>query len=119
MPKIVEPEAPQTHPDNDALTNIAVEVDFSDYQPSNELFVPLHVQQYLQGGLVLDVVFTNVVMNSASPRSSWFPSPPGSRPGKFLHRARPFHSGVIDEHINRAMIFVYRRDGKCSSHRLL
>jgi len=59
------------HPDVDANINIPVEVDFSNYQLLNGLAVPLHVQQYLQGGLFLDAVFTNVVVNSGLPDSDF------------------------------------------------
>jgi len=59
------------HPDVDANINIPAEVDFSNYQLVNGLAVPLHVQQYLQGGLFLDAVFTNVVVNSGLPDSDF------------------------------------------------
>jgi hypothetical protein len=52
------------HPDDDLGTNIPVDVKFSDYQAMNNILVPTHVQQYLQGTLHLDIAITNVVVNS-------------------------------------------------------
>ena len=44
-----------THPDNDAGTNISVEIDYSNYQPVNGVQIPFHVQKSLNGALFLDV----------------------------------------------------------------
>jgi hypothetical protein len=52
------------HPDNNANTNLTVEVDFSNYQATNGFTVPFHVQKYVQGTLIFDFTVTNVVMNS-------------------------------------------------------
>jgi hypothetical protein len=52
------------HPDDDAGTNIAVEVDFSSYTKTNGIQMPLHIQKYVQGTLTLDLVVTNLAINS-------------------------------------------------------
>lgn len=52
------------HPDDDANTDISVELDFSNYQPVSGVLVPLHMQKLISGGLVLDLVVTNASMNS-------------------------------------------------------
>lgn len=53
-----------THPDNDALTNILVEVDYSNYQSVNGVQIPFHVQKYLNGSLFLDTTIQSVTLNS-------------------------------------------------------
>lgn len=53
-----------THPDNNALTDIPVEVDFSDYQAVNGIQVPFHVQKFLNGTLFLDLAIQNATVNS-------------------------------------------------------
>jgi len=57
------------HPDDDASTNIAVEVDFSNYQQVNGILVPFHVTKVWQGNPLLDFTVTNVVVNSGLPDS--------------------------------------------------
>jgi len=52
------------HPDNDALVDIPTEIRFSDYRAVNGVEVPLHVQRYLNNGLVLDLQFNDVAVNS-------------------------------------------------------
>lgn len=52
------------HPDNDATTNLAVEVDFSNYQTINGIAVPMHVQRYLQGSLLVDVTVSTASFNT-------------------------------------------------------
>lgn len=52
------------HPDDDAGSDIPVEVRFSDYQSVNNMLVPLHVQKYINNGLFLDFQFQNVTLNS-------------------------------------------------------
>ena len=53
-----------THPDDDANTNIPVEVDFSSYQAVNGAQIPFHIQKFSQGTLMLDVTVTSVAVNS-------------------------------------------------------
>jgi hypothetical protein len=52
------------HPDDDAARNIAVEVDFSNYQAANGVLVSRHIQKYVQGTLVLDFTVTGVALNT-------------------------------------------------------
>ena len=51
------------HPDVDAGTDIAAEVRFSDYRLVSGIRVPFHVQEFLNGGLVLDILISNVTVN--------------------------------------------------------
>jgi hypothetical protein len=53
-----------THPDDDALTNIAVEVDFYQYQPFAGILVPTRIQKLLWNGLALDMSITNAAFNT-------------------------------------------------------
>jgi hypothetical protein len=53
-----------THPDDDAMTDILIEIDFSNYQNVNGIQVPMRVQKLISGGLALDLVITNAVVNS-------------------------------------------------------
>jgi hypothetical protein len=57
------------HPDDDASTNIAVEVDFSNYQLVNGILVPFHFTKLWQGNPLLDFTVTNVAVNSGLPDS--------------------------------------------------
>ena len=59
------------HPDDDVGTSIPTEVRFSGYQLSNGVRVPLHVQKYLNGGLVLDIAVSTVSLNSGLPDSTF------------------------------------------------
>ena len=52
------------NPDDDATRNIAVEVDFSNYQAAGGVLVPMHLQKYVQGTLVLDFTVTGVALNT-------------------------------------------------------
>jgi hypothetical protein len=58
-----------THPDNDAGLNIPVEIRYSDYQSEAGVQVPMHVQKYLNNGLVLDLQFQKAATNSGLPAS--------------------------------------------------
>jgi hypothetical protein len=59
------------HPDDDSNVNFSVEVDFSNYQLNNGAQIPMRIQRYLQGGLVLDLVVTGVSLNSGLPDSDF------------------------------------------------
>jgi hypothetical protein len=61
----------QTHPDSDALTNILVEVDFSNYQSINGVLIPLSVRKYLNGSLFLDITIQSAVLNSGLSQSAF------------------------------------------------
>jgi hypothetical protein len=52
------------HPDNDSTTNLLVEVDFSNYQTVSGVVVPMHIQKYQQGNLMVDVVVTGASFNT-------------------------------------------------------
>lgn len=53
-----------THPDNAAAIDITNTIQFSDYQATNGLQVPMRVQKYINNGLALDLQFNKVVLNS-------------------------------------------------------
>jgi hypothetical protein len=53
-----------THPAEDAGTDISIEIDYSNYQAINGVQIPLHVQKLVSGGLALDIVATNATVNS-------------------------------------------------------
>ncbi len=57
------------HPDNNANTSLLVEVDFSNYQAISGVVVPLHIQRYQQGNLMVDVVVTEASFNTGLPLS--------------------------------------------------
>lgn len=52
------------HPDDNMLLDIPIEVQFSDYRAVNGAQVPFHVQKFLNNGLILDLQFHSVVLNS-------------------------------------------------------
>lgn len=58
-----------THPDNNALANLMTEVDFSNYQTMNGVAVPMHIQKYQQGNLMVDITLTSASFNSGLPLS--------------------------------------------------
>jgi hypothetical protein len=57
------------HPDNDAVTDIPVEIDFSDYQLVNGVLVPYRITKIWQGSPLFDFRATNVTVNSGLPDS--------------------------------------------------
>lgn len=59
------------HPDNDASTNIPVEIQFANYQPVSGMLVPFHIQKYLQFGLMLDLNVSSVTVNSGIPQTEF------------------------------------------------
>ncbi|HXX43308.1 MAG TPA: hypothetical protein VEJ38_01170 [Candidatus Acidoferrales bacterium] len=59
------------HPDGNALTDIPVRIQFSNYANSGGMVVPLHVQKLLNNSLVLDLQFTNATFNSGLSSSSF------------------------------------------------
>jgi hypothetical protein len=52
------------HPDSDATTNLLVEVDLSNYQTVSGATVPMHIQRYQQGTLMVDVTVANASFNT-------------------------------------------------------
>jgi hypothetical protein len=53
-----------SHPDSDSSTNIAVQILFSNYQNLNGVLVPYHIQESVNGSVLLDFATTNAVVNS-------------------------------------------------------
>jgi len=51
------------HPDEDANANILVEIDYSHYQMLGGVSVPLRIQRYSQGTLLLDLTVTSAEFN--------------------------------------------------------
>jgi len=54
----------KAHPDNDTNTNLAVEIDFSDYRAVSGFQVPYHIQKLFQGTLQIDFTATSAAINS-------------------------------------------------------
>jgi hypothetical protein len=52
------------YPDNSNTTNLPVEIDFFNYQSVSGVSVPMHIQKYFQGNLVVDVTISNALFNS-------------------------------------------------------
>lgn len=57
------------HPDNDAMTNIGLEIDFSSYQNVNGVLIPMHVQKLIWNGLAVDLSISSVSFNTGLPES--------------------------------------------------
>lgn len=53
------------HPDNDMMRNIPEEIRFANYQSVNGVQVPLHVQELLNGSLLMDVIVNNANINTS------------------------------------------------------
>lgn len=62
------------HPDNDAGTNILVEVDFSNYQAASGVQTAFHVQKFVNGTLFLDLTIQSAVLNSGLTSSDFLPN---------------------------------------------
>jgi len=52
------------HPDNNALLDIPIELQFSDYRPVNGAQIPFHIQKSINNSLALDVQFQNAALNT-------------------------------------------------------
>jgi hypothetical protein len=59
------------HPDNNALLDIPVEVQFNDYRAINGAQVPYHVQKLLNNTLILDFKVQTVTLNSGLAASTF------------------------------------------------
>jgi len=57
------------HPDNDASTNLLVDIEFSEYHQMSGIMVPTHIQRYQQGTLLLELFVTGASFNSGLPLS--------------------------------------------------
>jgi len=53
-----------THPDNNALASIPIEVDFSNYQVVDGIKIPFRIQEFFNGTLFLDITIQSAVLNS-------------------------------------------------------
>ncbi|HWY53003.1 MAG TPA: hypothetical protein VNZ03_00965 [Terriglobales bacterium] len=53
-----------SHPDNDARLDIPTEIRYSNYQNITGVQIPLHIQKFMNGSLVLDLQFQNTSLNS-------------------------------------------------------
>ena len=52
------------HPDNNALQDIRVEIQYSNYQTVRGMQVPLHIQKFVNGSLALDFQVQTVSLNT-------------------------------------------------------
>jgi hypothetical protein len=52
------------HPDDNALLDIPIEIEFNDYRVVSGAQVPYHIQKYLNNGLVLDFQAQSVTFNT-------------------------------------------------------
>jgi hypothetical protein len=59
------------HPDDNALLDIPVMIDFSSYTSVSGSQVPFHIQKYINNSLALDIQFDNAVLNSGLSASSF------------------------------------------------
>jgi hypothetical protein len=55
------------HPDNNALQNIPVKVEFENYQTVGGVRTPFHIRQFLQGSLLLDISVSGGTINTGLP----------------------------------------------------
>jgi len=53
-----------THPDNNALASIPIEVDFSNYQAVDGIKIPFRIQEFLNGTSFLDISIQSATLNS-------------------------------------------------------
>lgn len=53
-----------THADTNALINIPVAIEYSNYQVVQGASVPYHIQKYINNGLTLDLTVSNAQVNS-------------------------------------------------------
>jgi hypothetical protein len=52
------------HPDNNALVDIPIEIDFSDYRSVSGALIPFHIQKFLNNSLLLDFEVQSTAINS-------------------------------------------------------
>src|SRR2546426_8496118 len=53
-----------SHPDNDDGMDIVMTINFANYQQVNGFQVPFSIQEFMFGGLVLDISITGATINS-------------------------------------------------------
>jgi len=59
------------HADNNALLDIPVEIDFSDYHSVSGAQVPFHIQKFLNNSLLIDFQVENAAINSGLSASAF------------------------------------------------
>jgi len=59
------------HPDSDTSRNILVEINFLDYQAVNGVTVPMHIQKYMGGTLLMDLTVSRAAFNTGIPSSTF------------------------------------------------
>jgi hypothetical protein len=59
------------HADNNALLDIPVEIDFSDYHSVSGVQIPFHIQKFLNNSLLLDFQVQNAAINSGLSASAF------------------------------------------------
>ena len=52
------------HPDSDASTNLTFEIDFTNYQSMSGVMVPMRIQRFQQGSLMVDLVLSGASFNT-------------------------------------------------------
>jgi len=60
-----------THPDNNALLDIPIELRFSDYRPTGGAQIAFHVQKFINNSLALDLQFSSATLNSGLPPATF------------------------------------------------
>ena len=60
-----------THPDNNGLLNLPVEIHFSDYRSVNGAQIAFHIQEFLNNSLLLDLQFQTATINSGLTASTF------------------------------------------------
>jgi hypothetical protein len=63
------------HPDNNALFDIPVEIQFSDYRTINGAQIPHHIQKFINNSLVLDLQVQSATFNSGLPAATFAVQP--------------------------------------------
>lgn len=53
-----------THPDNNFLISIPVEIHYLNYQSVNEVQIPFHIQKFFNGTLLYDITIQSAAVNS-------------------------------------------------------
>jgi hypothetical protein len=59
------------HPDNNALLDIPVQIQFSNYQKVSGVQIPFHIQKYMNGTLSIDMQVQSAVLNSGLSESTF------------------------------------------------
>ena len=59
------------HPDNNALLDIPVEIQFSDYRNVSGAQIPFHIQKFLNNSLLLDLQIQSAALNTGLAASSF------------------------------------------------